>query len=114
YFSNWFNAYTRAFNPRYKRTGALFERPFGRKPVTSARYFYNLITYIHQNPQKHGLINDFREWPYSSHDAMLSTKPTRLGRTAVLDWFGGVDGFVEAHRSEVDERLIRHLIDDER
>ena len=112
YFSNWFNAYTRAFNPRYKRTGALFERPFGRKPVTSARYFYTLIAYIHRNPQKHGFVADFRDWPYSSYDAILSDKPTRLSKTAVLDWFDGAAGFVEAHQTEPDEQLIGRLIAD--
>lgn len=30
-FSNLFNAYTKAFNKKYNRHGALFERPFRRK-----------------------------------------------------------------------------------
>lgn len=110
YFSNLFNAYTRAFNPRHKRTGTLFERPFGRIPVTSARYFYNLIAYIHRNPQKHGFVDDFRDWPYSSYHAILSDQPTRLGKTAVLSWFDGRDDFIAAHQTDADERLIAHLI----
>ena len=26
-----------------------------------------LVLYIHQNPQKHEFVKDFREWPYSSY-----------------------------------------------
>ena len=112
-FGNLCNAYTKAVNKAYGRTGSLFENPFGRKPVTSARYFYHLITYIHRNPQKHGLVSDFRDWPYTSYDAILSDKPTRMEKAAVLDWFDGLGGFVEAHRAETEERLISHLVDDD-
>ncbi len=90
HFSNMFNAYTKAVNKAYNRTGALFQRPFGRIEVTTEDYFIHLITYIHQNPQKHGLVADFRTWPYSSYHALLSTKPTRLKREIVLAWFDGL------------------------
>ena len=58
-FSNLFNAYARAFNRMYHRTGALFQRPFGRRAVTDDRYFVRLVTYIHHNPQHHGFVDDF-------------------------------------------------------
>ena len=112
-FSHLFNAYAKGINKQEKRTGGLYEGRFGRKLVTSARYFYNLIAYIHRNPQKHGFVDDFRDWPYSSYAAILLDKPTRVGRTAVLDWFGGAVGFVEAHQVGADERLIFHLINDD-
>ncbi|MGC8788129.1 MAG: transposase, partial [Anaerolineae bacterium] len=57
-FSNLFNAYTRAFNKSYKRTGTLFQRPFGRMIVASDTYFVCLVAYIHHNPQRHGLVSD--------------------------------------------------------
>jgi REP element-mobilizing transposase RayT len=97
-FSNLFNAYARAFNREYQRTGALFQRPFGRILVTSHTYFVQLITYIHRNPHKHGFVSDFREWPYSSYHALVSTKPTRLQREVVLNWFGNVQHFELVHQ----------------
>ena len=87
-FSNLFNAYTKAVNKRYQRHGTLFERPFKRIPITSERYFTQLVTYIHQNPQRHGLISDFRQWPYSSYSTLFSDKPTLLNQDGVLNWFG--------------------------
>jgi putative transposase len=50
YFSNLFNAYAKAFNRAYHRTGALFQRPFGRIEITSDAYFMQVVVYIHRNP----------------------------------------------------------------
>ena len=109
-FSNCFNAYTKSFNNRYERTGALFERPFGRILVDSPRYFNNLIVYIHRNPQMHGLIDDFRDWPYSSYGAMLSDAPSQVARGQVLKWFNGRCDFIETHAVEQDEETIAPLL----
>ncbi|MBI5650247.1 MAG: transposase [Chloroflexi bacterium] len=70
FFSNFFNAYAKSINLAYNRTGSLFQHPFGRIEIKTDEYFAKLVTYIHQNPQKHGLIDDFREWAYSSYNAM--------------------------------------------
>ena len=110
HFNNLFIAYAKAFNKAYSRTGALFESPFRRKVVENDRYFTALIAYIHRNPQKHGFVDDFREWPYSSYQAILSSGLSRIQRATVLDWFNGRDGFEEAHRSAVDEAVIELLI----
>jgi putative transposase len=104
HFSNFFNAYARAFNRRYDRTGALFQRPFGRIPVTTDEYFAYLVVYIHQNPQKHGLVDHYRDWPWSSYDALAGDKPTRLNRTAVLDYLGGRAGYEFIHRQDLTTR----------
>lgn len=76
-FSNLFNAYAKAINKAYNRTGGLFQERFGRIEVTSAKYFATLVIYIHRNPQKHGFVKDFREYPYSSYATLLTAKPTR-------------------------------------
>jgi len=56
------------------------------------------VCYIHFNPQKHGLVSDFRTWPYSSYRAHLSNQATCLRREDVLEWFGGRQGFIAAHQ----------------
>ena len=94
---NLFNAYTKAVNKTYGRTGSLFEKPFHRKLITDDDYFWRLILYIHFNPQKHGLIDDFRLWPFSSYPALISNQPTRLKREAVLFTFGGCENFIQQH-----------------
>ncbi|HIE55089.1 MAG TPA: hypothetical protein EYP90_07910 [Chromatiaceae bacterium] len=109
-FNNLFIAYTRALNKATKRTGVLFETPFKRKIVDNQHYLTTLITYIHHNPQKHGFVTDFREWPWSSYGAMVSSKPTKINRDEVLAWYNGRSHFVAAHAAEPDAQLIAPLL----
>jgi hypothetical protein len=88
-FSHFFNAYAKTINKAYDRTGSLFQHPFGRVPITTDRQFWNVIAYIHQNPQKHRYARDFRDWKWSSYGMILAEKPTKVKHNAVLDWFGG-------------------------
>ena len=112
-FSNLFNAYAKAINKTYGRTGSLFQNPFGRVAVISDAHFVDLIAYIHQNPQKHGFVEDFRAWLYSSYHACLSRKPTRLMREEVLDWFDGSTAFQAFHRQAVNEARLVPLVPDD-
>lgn len=109
-FSNLFNAYAKGFNKMFSRTGSLFEKPFHRKVVTSERYLRQVIIYIHHNPQNHGFVNNFRDYPWSSYGSILSVKPTRLSRDEVLGWFNNKGNFVEVHKQTVDLEMIRELI----
>jgi hypothetical protein len=97
-FSNLFNAYTKTINQAYERSGSLFQERFKRKEVKSEAYFIRLVHYIHFNPQKHGLIQDFRDWPHSSYESFLSVKPTQLSRDEVLQWFGSKEAYKDFHR----------------
>ena len=109
-FSNFFNSYAKGINKTYARTGSLFEHRFERLEATSERYCMRLVHYIHFNPQKHGFIVDYREYPYSSYRVMLADTPTRLCRARVLEWFGGRAAFDAVHRTLSDEKMILHLI----
>ncbi|GAB4153927.1 MAG: hypothetical protein Fur0021_20100 [Candidatus Promineifilaceae bacterium] len=101
HFNNFFISYAKAINKAYRRTGSLLEKPYRRKIVDNTGYFTQLIAYIHQNPQKHNFVDDFRDWPWSSYYTLTTTKPTHLKRDFVVNSFGGIDQFVEAHRSEI-------------
>jgi len=109
-FSNLFNAYTKAINRSYQRTGSLFQRPFARIQITSQKYFNRLVIYIHQNPQKHSLVEDFRNWPYSSYHALLSRKPTRLQRNDVLTWFGSAKNIETSHQKKIAQYQVAELV----
>lgn len=102
-FSDFFNAYAKAINAALGRTGSLFQHPFGRVMVTNERQFWNVVAYIHQNPQKHKFVDDFREWRWSSYGIMLSQKPTHLQRAVVLEWFGGEQQYLNRHAEMVGE-----------
>lgn len=112
-FSSLFNAYARAVNSAYHRTGALFQRPFGRHEVSSEVYFQWLAVYIHRDPEKHGLVGDFRAWPYSSYQAILSFGNTRIRREDVLERLGGRRELERLHESPVEERKLVVVVGDD-
>jgi REP element-mobilizing transposase RayT len=112
-FANLFNAYAKAINKGYGRTGSLFEERFGRIPVASDAYYTTLIFYIHYNPQKHGFVDDFRDWEWSSYHALVGKGKTRLKRDDVLSYFGPADELVKFHQGMMDEKKLAVLVDTE-
>ncbi len=104
-FRKFFQSYAMAFNKQHNRIGTLFQTPFKRALIDSDAYFTEMVYYVHGNPQKHGLIHDFRQWKWSSYRSFLSDKPSALQREAVLNWFGGVENFVTCH-AMYQQRLI--------
>ncbi|PIQ48234.1 MAG: hypothetical protein COW03_11310 [Cytophagales bacterium CG12_big_fil_rev_8_21_14_0_65_40_12] len=98
-FSNLLNAYTKAFNNQHNRKGALWIDYTKRFSIESNSYLTAAINYIHQNPVKHGFTKTTEDWPYSSYDSHLSHKATLLSRTDVLNWFGGVEEYINFHKS---------------
>ena len=112
-FSNFFNAYAKAINKAYGRTGSLFQHPFGRVPITSDRQFWNVIAYIHQNPQKHKFVEDFRDWKYSSYGIILSEKKTSVKRSEVLKWFGNKEQYRELHSNWVTNAQSKWFAEDD-
>lgn len=112
-FSNFFNAYAKSINNAYDRTGSLFQHPFGRVVITSDRQFWNVIAYIHQNPQKHGFVKDFRDWKWSSYGLLLSEKPTKLNREVVMEWFGNKQAYIELHEQWVSDANAKWFAEDD-
>ena len=82
----------------YDRKGSLFLDNLNRKSITEDSYYIQLIRYIHQNPIKHGLVDNITDWPYSSYDSLLSKQATNLKRKEVFMWFGGRENFIQMHK----------------
>ncbi len=109
-FARLFSSYTQAINKSYNRTGSLVETPFKRIEVGTESYVTDLIWYIHNNPKKHGFVDDFRGYEHSSYHSHLTNKPTKLARKQVLEWFGGMAAYKEFHLSNQEEDLLPSLI----
>ncbi len=103
-FRHFFTSYSKAINKREQRNGSLFQKNFKRLLLDDFGHLTNLIVYIHTNPQVHGLISDFRDYPFSSYRTLCSTKPTRLCRSEVLDWSGGYSGFEIFHTQYLEHK----------
>ena len=110
-FSHLFNAYTKAFNKKYNRTGSLFEHPFSRIKITSNAHLKYLVYYIHHNPIHHGFCEHYLDYPWSSYLTILSPKKTRLKRNEVLGWYNQADHFKQYHNKESIEKFSELHID---
>ncbi len=100
-FSNLLNSYTKAFNKKYSRRGGLFIDIMRRVEIIDDSQFGATIFYIHKNAVHHGYCDKISEWQWSSYHSIISSPPTQLLRTEILDWFGGVEPFREFHKQPV-------------
>lgn len=103
YFSNLFNAYTKAVNKWYNRTGSLFEHPYRRKIISDKEYFSQLVIYIHNNPVHHGFSEKAVDYPWSSYLTCLSITRTNLQRDKVIGWFDSKADFRLRHKTGVND-----------
>ena len=111
YFSNLFNAYSKAINKRYNRHGSLFERPFKRKLIDSEEYLQTVVVYIHNNPINHGFVHHTADWPWSSYTTCLSSESTKLKRNEVIEMFDDVDNFKSVHQQNIELIEIERFLE---
>jgi REP element-mobilizing transposase RayT len=111
YFSNLFNAYTKAYNKHFHRHGALFERPFKRKLIDNQSYLKNALVYIHNNPVHHGFTDKPSDYSWSSYLSCVSIKPTKLKREQVIGWFDNEANFKTYHDKKIDIIAIENWLE---
>jgi putative transposase len=109
-FSNFFNSYAKAFNKENDRTGSLFEKHFKRIRLNDEEYLKQLILYVHLNP-KHHLDLKFQDYKYSSYQAFISNKETKIEKEEVLTLFGGQENFIFCHNQKNDFLTKKHTFE---
>jgi REP element-mobilizing transposase RayT len=109
-FSNLFNAYTKAINKKYNRTGSLFQKHPKRVLIKDEKYLVNLIIYVNTNPSHHN-ISAYDNYEHSSYKALISNKPTLIKREEVLYLFDDVINFKYVHQlKKVRMELIKEVL----
>jgi putative transposase len=58
--------YSRAFNKRHGRRGALFESRYRDRTIRDEEHFQNTVTYIEQNPLAAGMVTDLTDWIWTT------------------------------------------------
>jgi putative transposase len=95
-------SYANSYNSVYNRRGGLFQSPFRRSVITGENHLRQAIIYVHANAQKHRLISNYRNYPYSSYHEILSGTRLFVDGDDVLRFFGGAKNFVQQHQLQVD------------
>jgi len=97
-FQRLFQSYAMSFNKQQGRTGTLFQTPFKRCAVDPDDVS-RMILYHHLNPQRHKLVKDFSQYPWTSYPRYLANRPSKLPRAEVFELFGGKEQFIHSHQS---------------
>lgn len=100
--NSFMSSYTKVTNNATGRKGGLFQSPFRRSLIASEEHLQHSIIYTHANAQKHGLVDDFRKYPFTSYHEILSGNSKYVDAKYVLDFFGGKDKFSAIHKTQAD------------
>ncbi|MCF8387617.1 MAG: hypothetical protein K9G47_07020 [Bacteroidales bacterium] len=102
-------SYTNIINKDYFRNGSLFLKKFKRKVIRDEDYLRHLVYYIHINPVKHKVTDDYLTYRYSSYLALISDAKTNLNRSELINYFGSRDDFIAFHEIKHDESKLGGL-----
>jgi len=104
------NAYTRAFNTRYKRVGALFQGAYKAVHIESNTQLLHVCRYIHLNPIVANLVKEPAEFRWSSHKFFASGKSSLvpIDQSIILEQFSERADFAAFVNDHVDYAKTIH------
>ncbi len=95
--------YVKAINKETGRKGSLMQKTVRRKAISEEIQIKRLVAYIHRNPIHHQLDDDYQEYLWSSYQAILLGDSTMIDGAALLESFGGKEGYLEFHEAYVED-----------
>ncbi len=66
--------YTQRYNRKYKKDGALFRGRYKAILIQAEEYLTHVVKYVHYNPLNAKIVNNLRNYKWSSHPAYLKGK----------------------------------------
>lgn len=110
------NSYTKYFNTKRNRVGALLQGVFKAVHIESSEQFIHLSRYIHLNPLVSFVVRDkdFLSYPWSSLQDFLRGGSSLVNLDSILSNFGSPEKYKEFILNQADyaKKLeeIKHLI----
>ena len=77
------SSYAKYFNKEYNRVGHLFQDRYRSISVNDDKYLFNLIRYIHSNPEKEG-IGSITEYKWSSYGDYINRNKNKITDTEFI------------------------------
>lgn len=103
--------YARHFLEKYpEKDGHVFRGRYKRKLVQDDLYSLTLLSYIHHNPKKAGLVSNLEDWKYSSYASYVGKMKSLdfIDYNWSLDQFGSgenkLKNFIKYHNEEFDTK----------
>lgn len=111
-FRRMFISFSQAINRQENRTGSLFTRNFKRILLEDNEHLKYLFFYIHHNPEKHGISEDYMKYGFSSYGSYLSNNKSFVSVSHGLELFDGIENFNDFHNYYHNEKDNLHLEQD--
>jgi len=99
--NSFLSSYANYVSAHYNRKGGTFQRPFKRILIEEEAHLQQAIIYVNANAQKHNMVVDYKEYRYSSYNKTLQKDQYNLDANSVLEFFGGIEKFIEIHELQV-------------
>lgn len=94
------NSYTKYFNTKYKRVGALLQGAFKSVLVESEEQLIHLSRYIHLNPVVSGICKFPEDYPWSSFDEYMNGE-SLCSTSLVLSLFSSKDKYAQFTKDQI-------------
>ena len=100
-------SYVRYFNQLQSRSGTLWEGRYRSTLIQTDRYLLTCMAYIDLNPVRAGLVNEAKDYPWSSHGHYVGLRADKVITPHSLFWalgntpFGREAAYAEMVRSGV-------------
>ena len=113
------SSYTKSINNSCDRSGSLFRSrtkaiPLNSDLVTDDNYPIICFLYIHQNPVRAGLVNDLKDWKFSSYRDYAGIRNGKLCRIEdakeLFELPVSKEDFIKFSRQTIPERYLRDFI----
>lgn len=104
-----FSRHAMMINEETNRYGSLFCKSFKRIIIKNNFYLKNLIAYIHRNPVKHGLTNDYQSYRYGSYKEIVNKKSQIINANEVISLFGSLYDFIDHHEDNSPYQILGRL-----
>lgn len=96
------NSYTKYFNTKYSRVGALLQGVFKAELIETDEQFLHVSRYIHLNPIVSGLIKNLNNYPYSSYQEFIYQNQGLCNTTEILNFFSSPEKYKDFIKDQVD------------
>lgn len=106
-FAKLFNSYAKGYNKKNGKAGRVFRFKLKKVEIHREIVLRDIIRYINQNAEKHGLVNDCSHYRYSSYQATVTTCPTLIPKEEIQNQFGNMQMLAHYFSKPVDEKGLK-------
>ncbi|MFM7838321.1 MAG: transposase [Chitinophagaceae bacterium] len=96
-FKNFFLSYVQALKKRQGIQTNILAQKYKHREINSDRDRTNLYYYLHHNPLRHGVSQDWEGYLWSSYRQIALGERGLADVRAAWEWFGGREEFIQEH-----------------